>query len=82
MWRIALISGELLISGCFFCIGLLAIFMSRTIPHEEYSVPGTGFSRLCWEPSCHVSLDLSINTLLRRTITFQLRNGSQGERLY
>ena len=61
-------SGELVIAGVLFCIGLFGILNSRAMPPGEFSVPGPGFFPiLLGVLLCSVSLALGIQTFFNRT---------------
>lgn len=68
MWRSTLRSGDLVISGLLFCIGLFAILMSRAMPKGEYSVPGPGlFPALLGILLCGVSLVFIVRLVLYKS---------------
>lgn len=68
-------SGELVISGILFCIGLYWMIESRVMPKGEFLVPGPGFFPvLLGALLCIVSLALGVQTFLNRT-TRQVKIG-------
>jgi putative tricarboxylic transport membrane protein len=66
-WTSAERSGELVIAGILFCIGLFWIIESLLMPFGEYSVPGPGFFPI-WLGVllCIVSVTLGVQRFLDR----------------
>jgi putative tricarboxylic transport membrane protein len=68
MWTPTDRSGDLVIAGILFCIGLVWILESLVMPHGEFSVPGPGFfPTLLGVLLCGVSFLLGARTLFSRT---------------
>jgi hypothetical protein len=68
MWKSTERSGELVIFGIIFCMGLVGILLSRAMPKGEYSVPGPGFfPALLGIGLCGVTLCSIVRLVIRKT---------------